>query len=226
MADRRSGWKRWRGEAKPKERGKPVDVDEATTDARLDAIALNVQRAAMQKIVSSLPVSQRRDWPTGNAFHELVGPTFMFTIEIENKRGKQIRAYLTVPLGTVMEDPVRQKACGEQLADHLIKDILTYYRSDRKDSRKRQGALTAGDADDGRRTRSRGASVATAGAAASADDLRRLLERTPTKVIPDEKERPKPVGKLGPFCIICGPEDRDTYPSWGGCPHGASDDTG
>lgn len=42
----------------------------------------------------------------------------------------------------------------------------------------------------------------------------------------EAEKKKKGVGKLGPVCPICGPEDRDAFPEWGGCPHiGAEDDS-
>lgn len=202
--------KKWRSrEAKAKTRGQPVDVEEAAGHAKLDMIAKNVQHAAMSKIVQRLPASKRRDWPKGNAHHEVSGSTISFHIEIENTKGRVIKARVAVPLGTVMEDRVRQRAVGEQLADSITHDVLQYYRYEGTDGERRLPGYTPTPKDVPR------------------DAYEEMVAvEDETRSNPVLKERPKKVGKLGPFCIICGPEDRDTFPAWGGCPHGASDDTG
>ena len=204
MATRKTGWDRWKS-AKPKERGKPVVVEDST-EAMLDEVARNVRDAAMQEIVRRLPVEKRRDWTKGQADHTLDGSSLRFDIRIENTKGKRISATMIVPVTSVVTDKHRRTAIGKQLADRMIDRILVFYRYEGTDAERKQPY------DD-------------YPAPEPTPDREPVIEQAYAKAKEDKYEKKrKKAGKLGPVCLLCGAEDRDQFPDWGDCPHTTGDE--
>ena len=175
-----------------KDKGKVESAVAAVTEADEAKRNAQIQDAALQYIARRIPTDLRQQFPMGQ-----------FDVEARPDRHHLYKVQLQHLDGDIIsynhyaDANVSTKEIGDAIGIGLSREIERWARHNRryeapKATRKEPGQPITYVA-----------TVEDALPAAAKEDIHQAYG----------------VGKAGPICLICGPEDREEFPSWGDCPH-------
>ena len=200
-AKRRWGFRDDEPKAKKKERGKVVvpQVKQSSGSTSTDASKI-LERRALERIIHSLPSHLRTQWPSGNS--DLTAEhngDVRFTVTLIHKSKYQIIESIGIPreyIETANIDKIN--ALADDLATRIVREIRTFHESESGSRRAVPPPPKYDPSDD----------------SFFKEQIAGALSKKQT-----DKMKKKVVGTAGPFCIICGAEDRTKFPDWNTCPH-------
>ncbi len=192
--------------AQKKERGRTVTVPppvpkpkKSSGHQHKDAAKL-LERRCLERIIHALPTHQRTQWPNGNSDSTpLSNGGVSFRVELRHKSSHRIIASTTIPKDVIDRAEFDKiNLIADELADRITREIRSFHESESSRGDARSAPPPPTDPSD--------------------DSF--FQEQVSKALSKQQLEKMKPkVGTAGPFCIICGPEDRTKYPDWNTCPH-------